>query len=184
LPQLQQPAVTGIRFAKFEVDKRAKEMEHILDKIPVREDDLCTGPLSPFDPSLQVLVVDVSQVGRTQAARILEKLGHHARLAESKEQALEILSSRRFDLALMDAEMATSDSLAVTTAIRERERLTGRRLPIVAITASSDEQANRSGLPASIDGYVCKPISARELRTEIDRIVFAPPLKEHQNAAD
>ena len=55
------------------------------------------------------------------------------------------------------------DGFEATAAIRARERRTGARIPIIALTAHAMEGDRQRCLDADMDGYVSKPIDAVEL---------------------
>ena len=121
-------------------------------------------------PRLRILVAEDNPVNQKLAMRLLEKLGYAPVLVESGREALEALKKDEFDLVLMDVQMPDIDGFAATAAIREKEKSTGKHLPIVAITAHAMAGDRERCLAAGMDGYVAKPVSQQELNKEIDRI--------------
>jgi CheY-like chemotaxis protein len=69
----------------------------------------------------------------------------------------------RFDLVLMDVQMPEMDGLEAAACIREREKQTGRHVPIIAMTAHAMKGDRERCLDAGMDGYLAKPIRASDL---------------------
>jgi CheY-like chemotaxis protein len=102
-------------------------------------------------------------VNQKIASRLVEKQGHHVTLVHNGREALAALDRERFDVVLMDVQMPEMDGFETTAAIRVRERDTGKRLPIIAMTAHAMQGDRERCLAAGMDSYIAKPIRAREL---------------------
>ena len=90
-------------------------------------------------------------------------------VAGNGQEALRGPGTRAFDLVLMDVQMPEMDGFEATAAIRDREQDdTGRHLPIIAMTAHAMKGDRERCLAAGMDGYVSKPIHARELAAAIE----------------
>jgi two-component system, sensor histidine kinase and response regulator len=124
--------------------------------------------LSEGRSGFTILVVDDNPVNRALAARMLEKQGHLTVAAESGREALKALERQNFDLALMDVQMPDLDGLEATRAIREKERTTGRHLPIIAMTAHAMRGDQERCLAAGMDDYVAKPFKSKDLYSAIE----------------
>src|SRR5262245_53997795 len=89
--------------------------------------------------TLTVLLVEDNPINQKVAVRLLEKHGHRVKVASNGKEALDTLDSDTdqagFDVVLMDVQMPEMDGFEATAAIRQREQGSGRRLPIVALTA-------------------------------------------------
>jgi two-component system, sensor histidine kinase and response regulator len=78
-------------------------------------------------------------------------------------EALLALEKESFDLVLMDVQMPEMDGLEATAAIREKEKGTGRRQAVVALTAHAMKGDREKCLAVGMDGYLTKPIRPQEL---------------------
>jgi len=112
---------------------------------------------------LRVLLAEDSLVGQKLVVGLLESHGHTVVVADNGAEALEALEQRDFDLVLMDVQMPDMDGLEATAAIRLRERQTGSRTPIIAMTAHAMKGDRQKCLDAGMDEYVAKPIRAKRL---------------------
>jgi two-component system, sensor histidine kinase and response regulator len=122
---------------------------------------------------LRVLVAEDNPVNQQVAVGILERSGHAAAVANNGREALALLEREVFDLVLMDVQMPELDGLETTTAIRERERESGGHLPIVAVTAHAMKGDAERCFAVGMDGYVAKPLDARELLAAIEGLAKA-----------
>ena len=93
----------------------------------------------------------------------LETWGHTVTLAGDGAETVERAAQQPFDLILMDAQMPRMSGFEATAAIRARERGTGHRVPIVAMTANVMRGYREECLAAGMDGYVPKPLRREEL---------------------
>jgi CheY-like chemotaxis protein/HPt (histidine-containing phosphotransfer) domain-containing protein len=130
---------------------------------------------------LRILLAEDDVVNQSLAVRLLEKSGHSVTVASSGREALDLLNasgnppSHRFDVALMDVQMPDMDGLQVAAEIRRRERATGGRLPMIALTAYAMKGDRERCLKAGMDRYVAKPIRAAELMQALAETVPAEP---------
>ena len=117
------------------------------------------------DPSvsLRVLLVEDNLVNQRLGMRLLEKRGHSVVVAGNGRETLTAFERGGFDLILMDLQMPEMDGFEATTAIREWEKASGNRVPIVALTAHAMKGDREKCLAAGMDGYLTKPIRPAEL---------------------
>ncbi len=81
------------------------------------------------------------------------------------------LEQETFDLVLMDLGMPEMDGLETTAVIRQREAGTGRRTPIVALTAHVSPSDQERCLQAGMDGHVSKPLEPEQLRQVLAQVM-------------
>jgi len=120
--------------------------------------------VAPSSPRrYRVLVAEDNIINQKLLTRLLERAGHEVRLAGNGREALAAFEGERFDLVLMDLQMPEMDGLEAAERIRERERQTGGRVPIVAVTTSSSDDDRRRCLDAGMDDLVPKPVEPPRL---------------------
>ena len=95
--------------------------------------------------------------------QLLGRRGHQVRVASNGRDALALANDHPFDVMLLDIHMPELDGFQVVKAIRERERTTGGRLPIIALTARSQKEDREQCLAAGMDDFLAKPIQAAVL---------------------
>jgi two-component system sensor histidine kinase/response regulator len=119
---------------------------------------------------LHILLVEDNAVNQLVALRLLEKYGHTVGVAANGRKALEELEKESYDLILMDVQMPEMNGWEATQAIREKEKLTGGHIPIVAMTAHAMKGDEERCLAAGMDAYLTKPIRTQELLAVLDDI--------------
>jgi two-component system sensor histidine kinase/response regulator len=122
-------------------------------------------------PPLRILLAEDSVVNQKLALALLEPYGHAVTVANNGAEAVRQWSSHDFDLVLMDVQMPEMDGLEATRVIREAERRTNRRTPIVALTAHAIKGDREMCLETGMDEYISKPVRARELYSAIERLM-------------
>ena len=118
----------------------------------------------------RILLAEDNPVNQMLIVRILEKRGHSVTVAATGCEAVAAVEREHFDLVLMDVQMPEMDGFAATAAIRERERQTGARLSIIAITAHAMKGDEERCLAAGMDGYIPKPLQPQRLFELIEAI--------------
>jgi two-component system, sensor histidine kinase and response regulator len=114
-----------------------------------------------------ILLAEDNAVNRTLAVKLLQKRGYTITLAENGKQVLAAMEKEEFDLVLMDVQMPEMDGFETTSMIRAEEELSGRHIPIVAMTAHALKGDRERCLEAGMDGYLTKPIAREEMYATI-----------------
>jgi signal transduction histidine kinase/CheY-like chemotaxis protein len=122
---------------------------------------------------LRVLVAEDNAVNRTLADHLQQRRGHIPIMVTNGREATDTLLHERVDLVLMDLQMPEMDGFEATAIVRERDRASGGRTPIIALTAHAMEGDRQRCLDADMDGYISKPVKAVELFEVIDRVMAA-----------
>jgi len=118
---------------------------------------------------VRVLLVEDNQVNQQVAAGLLTRRGHTVVVAGHGGEALTWLERDTFDVVLMDLQMPVMGGIEATTAIRARERGTGRYTRIVAMTAHAMHSDRERCLEAGMDGYISKPIDPQLLFAAVEQ---------------
>jgi two-component system sensor histidine kinase RpfC len=135
------------------------------------------SPVRPSRPR-RILLADDNRINQRVFSRILEAAGHSVLLAETGDQALDLLEERadRLDIVLMDFNMPDTDGLEATKLYRMMA--TGdRRLPIVGLTADATAMNDNRWREAGMDDCLIKPVEPAALLAAIDRIAGDGPDK-------
>ena len=105
-----------------------------------------------------ILVVDDDREIVKVIALLLEKEGYEVVKAYDGMQALEIVAEKQVQLILIDVMMPKLDGLSAVMKIREK-----KNIPIIVLSAKSEETDKVLGLSMGADDYVTKPYNAAEL---------------------
>ena len=116
-----------------------------------------------------ILVVEDEPAIRELLKVNLEDAGYEVREAEDAEAARSALNQVLPDLLLLDWMLPGQSGLALARQLRGTTRT--RDLPIIMLTARSDEADKVAGLEAWVDDYVTKPFSPRELKARIKAVL-------------
>lgn len=134
---------------------------------------------APPPESLDVLVVEDVADNRIVAKAILERSGHRVSLAEDGIEAVEAVTTRRFDVVLMDIHMPRLDGIQAIQRIRAIEQEEGlSHTPILALTAHATDSFRELCDEVGADGFVTKPVSAARLVEAVERGARGEPRPE------
>src|SRR5436853_2727542 len=114
------------------------------------------------DRTARILLVDDEQSVQTLLSYPLRKEGYDVVQATDGRQALERFREQSFDLVVLDLMMPRMDGLEVCRRLRQRSAV-----PIIMLTARSEEIDKVVGLEIGADDYITKPFSMREFRSRV-----------------
>jgi CheY-like chemotaxis protein len=113
-------------------------------------------------PHGHVLVAEDNDVNQLVALGWLDTLGFTADIATDGADAVAKATTTAYDLVLMDLQMPGTDGFTATRAIRAAET-GGRRVPIIAMTASAVDGERDKCLEAGMDDFLTKPVDGERL---------------------
>ncbi|QDT03433.1 Signal transduction histidine-protein kinase BarA [Rubripirellula lacrimiformis] len=127
-------------------------------------------------PPMRVLVAEDGLANQHVAVGNLQACGHQAVVASDGRETVAKWKAEPFDAILMDMHMPVMDGMEATIEIRAAEAGTGRRIPIIALTAAAMKEDAEACLKAGMDAHLAKPIHQRQLQEMLAR--FAPQVTE------
>jgi CheY-like chemotaxis protein len=130
-----------------------------------------TNPTHPQASTLHVLIVEDMPMNQLLLKSYLSKMGHTGVVASDGEKALTCIAKFTFDIVLMDVMMPVMDGMDALKAIRAQEKTSGAHLPIIMVTGQTEEDDKARLQRAGADGFLAKPIDAKLLLAEMNRVL-------------
>jgi CheY-like chemotaxis protein len=130
---------------------------------PFVADDPFQGSIAPRHS--HVLVVDDQPDTLALIVRALEEQEYQVSQATNGPQAMLMIEAQLPDLLILDYKMKGMDGLAVMKLLRARPET--QNLPVLMLTAMTDEASTRAGFDAGVTDYVTKPFSIPQLTARV-----------------
>lgn len=128
------------------------------------------APTVPVASNSIILVVDDNLDLRTYVSTILRKLGgYQVYTARNGKQGFDVAKRLSPDLIVTDLMMPQLSGLEMIALIRQDQKLKG--VPIVLLTAKTDEETRILGTEHGADAYLAKPFNDRELLAEVRNLL-------------
>jgi DNA-binding response OmpR family regulator len=123
-------------------------------------------------PKNHILVVDDEPGVREVVKRYLERDGYFVSLASTGPEALRVIETERDEIKLvvLDVMLPGLDGISIIRRVRE-----SNAVPIILLSARSDEIDRVIGLESGADDYVPKPFSPRELVSRVKAVLRRAP---------
>src|ERR687895_826007 len=122
--------------------------------------------MSAPEGSARILLVDDEQAVQTLLTYPLRKDGYDVVAAATGQEALERFRDGEFDLVVLDVMLPQVDGFEVCRALRARSAV-----PIIMLTAKTEEFDKVLGLELGADDYITKPFSMREFRSRVKAVL-------------
>jgi signal transduction histidine kinase/DNA-binding response OmpR family regulator len=130
----------------------------------IRSKEETTGEvegLAPGQPIYRILIVEDQLENQLLLTQLMERLGFQVKLAKNGAQAVQLFQSWQPHLIWMDWRMPVMDGLEATRRIRELPD--GKKVKIVAVTASAFKDERDETIKAGMDDFVRKPYRFNEI---------------------
>ncbi|MEC4591520.1 MULTISPECIES: response regulator [Nitrospirillum] len=126
-------------------------------------------------PALTALVIDDQPLIHQLIRPMLRSVGPvNVLRAMDAREGLDILSSTKVDLALIDYLMLPVDGMKLVRRIRLGEDMASSTMPIIMMTGDATQNTLSAALAAGINGFLCKPFSTKKMITQIERLLSDP----------
>jgi CheY-like chemotaxis protein len=127
-----------------------------------------SGPAPADGNSLNILIAEDNEINAMLTRVALSKAGHQVRLVTNGRAAVDAVihsqAGRRFDVVLMDLHMPVMDGLDAIALIRKHEEERGAPpIPIMVLSADSQETTRHAVLAHGATGFVSKPLDPKAL---------------------
>ncbi len=116
-----------------------------------------------------VLVVEDDALISEMVAKNLKLEGYHVESARDGEEGLSKIKESSPDLILLDVLLPKLDGWEVLTRLRDDPQK--KDIPVIMLTALSDERSKIQGLRGGADDYVTKPFSSLELMARVEAVL-------------
>lgn len=115
---------------------------------------------------MNILVVEDDKVIREGICEYLSEFGYEMYEAEDGRKALDIFKNKDINLIILDIQIPLLNGLEVLKEVRKESKI-----PILMLTAFSDEEYKISAFSSLADGYIEKPFSLPVLKVRIDSLI-------------
>jgi len=116
---------------------------------------------------MHILIVEDDQVARDALAKGLRDVGHSVDVAADGVEGLQLASSLPVELAIVDRMLPRLDGLALVQSLRA----TGRKIPVLILSALGEVDDRVKGLKAGGDDYLTKPFAFAELLARVEALI-------------
>jgi pilus assembly protein CpaE len=117
----------------------------------------------------KIFVIDDDQQLLHMVGLMLERGGHSITLINKPEEGLEKLKAGKPDLLVVDVMMPNMSGHDLTRQIRATKEL--ENLPVLVLTARSQDVDRDTALRSGADGYLSKPVTSQELMEQVDKLL-------------
>lgn len=119
--------------------------------------------------SAHILTIEDNSAISKMVSLALQRHGYNVHSTGSVAQAKALMVTQKMDLAIIDWMLPGGSGLEFVRSLRKNPLYT--HLPIIMLTAKTDEENITQGLDAGADDYVTKPFSPRELQSRIKALL-------------
>ncbi|MBI2818896.1 MAG: sigma-54-dependent Fis family transcriptional regulator [Acidobacteria bacterium] len=124
--------------------------------------------------SISVLIVDDQEMVRGMCQQVIDSLGFRAILAESGDEALELLDRHPVDILIADLKMPGMSGIELLDRVKARYP----RVEVVIMTGYASVPSAVQAMKLGASDYIVKPFSAEEMKLVVERLATTLDLKD------
>ncbi|TVM31933.1 PAS domain-containing hybrid sensor histidine kinase/response regulator [Oceanidesulfovibrio marinus] len=140
------------------------------DAHPPRTDEMQKQMKASQPRQYKILLAEDNAINQKAVKMFLEQYGHSVTVAQNGREAVDILSSEKYDAVLMDVQMPGMDGMEATRLIRSGDDGPSE-VPIIALTAYAMDEEKEKILAAGMNEYLTKPIDYDSLNDILHRLI-------------
>ena len=152
-----------IELPRFDADTYSEDREDTITILPGQQ-----FKTDQTGAQLRILVVDDVPANLVVVEKMLDNLGYQVEMVTNGLEAIEAAQSKHYDLIFMDVQMPEMDGLEATRQIRALG-LESSSIPIVAITANTQESDRNACIEVGMNDFIAKPFVKKQLVVLLDR---------------
>jgi CheY-like chemotaxis protein len=122
---------------------------------------------------MKILLVEDNEMNRDMLSRRLERKGYEVVIAVNGQEGVELVSSTRPDLILMDLSLPIIDGWEATRRIKSDPATAS--IPVIALTAHAMAEDRAKAMAAGCDDFDIKPVDLPRLLEKIDVLLRRSP---------
>ena len=120
---------------------------------------------------IKVLVVEDHPIAQRIAVIVLNTLACEVDIAKNGIEALELFDKNHYDLIFMDIGLPDMSGLVVTANIRTKENKLNS-VPVVGLTAHSNEEIRLEAIKVGMNDFLAKPLTKENCSTILNKFVY------------
>ena len=130
--------------------------------------DVNPEPQEDYDDNYKLLIVEDNPELLMLMQQLLKQY-YHVYIAQNGEEALKMVHEKQLDLIISDVMMPEMDGYELTRTLKSDKNYD--HLPIILLTAKTQEEDEQEALEAGADEFLTKPFRLRDLKLRIDNII-------------
>jgi CheY-like chemotaxis protein len=112
---------------------------------------------------IKILMIEDVQIAQVAAFNLFKKLNYDVHIVTNGVKALEQVLLKHYDIIFVDLQLPDMNGFELAKTIRNIERRTPR-VPMIAVTANSEQELKSKSKNAGFDDYLLKPLTIEAIR--------------------